>query len=147
VGFRVLGFGFQVQSVGCRVYPGVHSVFWPRSPHSASSWHLQTGSYLRLIDSCITQLKAQGPSRTCNESDEERRWHPGLPGRGRHLHASTCFRVSGFRVSGFRVQVAGFRVQGAGFRVQGAGFRAQGAGFRVQGSGFGVGVLGFGVGV
>ena len=26
------------------------------------------GSYLRLIDSCITQLKAQGPSRTCNES-------------------------------------------------------------------------------
>ena len=29
------------------------------------------GSYLRLIDSCITQLKAQGPSRTCNESNEE----------------------------------------------------------------------------
>jgi len=29
------------------------------------------GSYLRLIDSCITQLKAQGPSRTCNESIEE----------------------------------------------------------------------------
>ena len=25
----------------------------------------------RLIDSCITQLKAQGPSRTCNESKEE----------------------------------------------------------------------------
>ena len=29
------------------------------------------GSYLRLIDSCITQLKAQGPSMTCNESKEE----------------------------------------------------------------------------
>jgi len=29
------------------------------------------GSYLRLIDSCITQLKAQGPSMTCNESNEE----------------------------------------------------------------------------
>ena len=29
------------------------------------------GSYLRLTDSCITQLKAQGPSRTCNESKEE----------------------------------------------------------------------------
>jgi len=28
-------------------------------------------SHLRLIDSCITQLKAQGPSRTCNESKEE----------------------------------------------------------------------------
>ena len=26
---------------------------------------------LRRIDSCITQLKAQGPSRTCNESKEE----------------------------------------------------------------------------
>jgi len=31
----------------------------------------ETGSYLRLIYSCITQLKAQGPSRTCNESKEE----------------------------------------------------------------------------
>jgi len=26
---------------------------------------------LRRIDSCFTQLKAQGPSRTCNESKEE----------------------------------------------------------------------------
>ena len=26
---------------------------------------------MRLIDSCITQLKAQGPSRACNESKEE----------------------------------------------------------------------------
>ena len=31
----------------------------------------KAGSYLRLIDSCITQLKAQGPSRTCNECKEE----------------------------------------------------------------------------
>jgi len=31
----------------------------------------EAGSYLRLIDSCITQRKAQGPSRTCNESKEE----------------------------------------------------------------------------
>ena len=31
----------------------------------------EAGSYLRLIDSCITQLKAQGPSRTCNASKEE----------------------------------------------------------------------------
>ena len=35
--------------------------------HSGS----EAGSFLRLIDSCITQLKAQGPSRTCNESKEE----------------------------------------------------------------------------
>ena len=31
----------------------------------------EAGSYLRLIDSCITQLKAQGPFRACNESKEE----------------------------------------------------------------------------
>ena len=31
----------------------------------------EAGSYLRLIDFFITQLKAQGPSRTCNESKEE----------------------------------------------------------------------------
>jgi len=31
----------------------------------------EAGSYLRLIGSYITQLKAQGPSRTCNESKEE----------------------------------------------------------------------------
>ena len=31
----------------------------------------EAGSYLRLIDWCITQLKAHGPSRTCNESKEE----------------------------------------------------------------------------
>ena len=31
----------------------------------------EAGSYLRLIDSCLTQLKAQGPSRTCDESKEE----------------------------------------------------------------------------
>ena len=31
----------------------------------------EAGSYLRLIDGCITQLKAQGPSRNCNERKEE----------------------------------------------------------------------------
>jgi hypothetical protein len=31
----------------------------------------EEGSYLRLIDSCITPLKVQGPSRICNESKEE----------------------------------------------------------------------------
>ena len=33
----------------------------------------EAGSYLRLTDCCITQLKAQGPSRTCDESTAERR--------------------------------------------------------------------------
>ena len=36
----------------------------------------EAGSYLRLIDSCITQLKARGPSRTCNESKEEEEEEP-----------------------------------------------------------------------
>jgi len=31
----------------------------------------KAGSYLRLVDFCITEVKAQGPSRTCNESEEE----------------------------------------------------------------------------
>ena len=31
----------------------------------------EAGSYLRLIDSCINQRKAQGPSRTSNKSKEE----------------------------------------------------------------------------
>jgi len=35
----------------------------------------EAGSHLRLIDSCITQLKAQGPSRTCNVSKEEVKKH------------------------------------------------------------------------
>jgi len=37
----------------------------------------EAGSYLRLVDSCITQLKAQGPSRTCNESKEEEQEEKG----------------------------------------------------------------------
>jgi len=31
----------------------------------------EAGSYLRLTDSCITQLKAQGPPKTWHESKEE----------------------------------------------------------------------------
>ena len=41
----------------------------------------EAGSYLRLTDSCITQLKAQGPSRTCNESKEEECEGAGRPPR------------------------------------------------------------------
>ena len=31
----------------------------------------EAGSYSRLVDSCITHLKAQGPSRTIHESRQE----------------------------------------------------------------------------
>ena len=43
---------------------------WRRHP-AEMCCGTEPGSYLRLIDSCITQLKAQGPSRACNESKEE----------------------------------------------------------------------------
>jgi hypothetical protein len=41
----------------------------PRGRHRPhlGSW----GEGVRLIDSCITQLKAQGPSRTFNASEKE----------------------------------------------------------------------------
>jgi hypothetical protein len=59
------------------------SSFPRRSGNSQLPWQCQcqscfvsvvvteASSYLRLIDSCITQLKAQGPSRTCDGSKEE----------------------------------------------------------------------------
>ena len=42
----------------------------------------EAGSYWRLIDSCITQRKAQGPSRTCNKGkeDKEEGW-VAMPGQ------------------------------------------------------------------
>ena len=42
---------------------------WRPVPHAHPG--NEARCYLRLIDSCITQLKAQGPSWTCNESKEE----------------------------------------------------------------------------
>ena len=64
----------------------------------------EAGSYLRLIDSCIAQLKAQGPSRTCNESKEEEEskpmWtHVSGEAKGASLMGVSLFHVpshSGF---------------------------------------------------
>ena len=47
-------------------------------------------SYLRRIDSCITQLKAQGPSRTCNESKEEKKRN-----LAEHLHEAHLLLLLG----------------------------------------------------
>ena len=61
---------------------------------SPTSCGTEAGSYLRLIDCCTTQLKAQGPSkfRTCNESKEEEE-KDFLPGQHflalKHLSATT----------------------------------------------------------
>ena len=54
-------------------------VVWDCLPGTSMCSGTEAGSYFRLIDSCITQLKAQGPSRTCNESkEEEEADHRGL---------------------------------------------------------------------
>ena len=67
------------------------------------------GSYLRLIDFCITQLKAQGPSRTCNESkeeEEEGHWSRAAAARRAGLANSARIRHSGPDSSpGMRVRV------------------------------------------
>jgi len=95
----------------------------------------EAGSYLRLIDSCITQLKAQGPSRPCNERKEEEEGEAPAHARFRLSHFDSGFRVFGFRISGFGFQVSGFRASFfvfGGFRV--SGFRT--SGFQVSGFGF-----------
>jgi len=56
----------------------------------------EAGSYLRLIDSCITQLEAQGPSRTCNESKEEEEkilWKRALFAAARRAEDLACIRA------------------------------------------------------
>jgi len=50
---------------------GLKRAFWDVKRCLFGDSGSEAGSYLRRIDSCITQLKAQGPSTTCNESDEE----------------------------------------------------------------------------
>ena len=71
---------------------------------------------MRLIDSCITQLTAQGPSRTCNESKEEEEELM------RHC-LSSC--------AGIRVWDLWFMVSGVWFLVSGVWFMVYGLWFRV----------------
>jgi len=69
----------------------------------------EEGSYLRLIDFCITQLTAQGPSRTCNESKEEEEdlpTSPSSPPCSPQLSASPWLSA----VEGLWFEVWGFRV-------------------------------------
>ena len=55
--------------------------FWGAALNWYSSASVtEAGSYLRLIDSFITQLEAQGSSRTCNESKEEEEGSSGWIG-------------------------------------------------------------------
>ena len=74
----------------------------------------EAGSYVRLMDSCITQLNARGLCGTCNESKEEKE----VCGQGGCTRASFAlhFRISGsgFRASGFEFRVPGFSVRASG---------------------------------
>ena len=54
----------------------------------------EAGSYLRLIDSCITQLKAQGPSRTCTEREEEEEGKAGARPNLLSVSKNKPFRTS-----------------------------------------------------
>ena len=77
----------------------------------------EAGSYLRLIDSCITQLKAQGP---VDGKEEEKKWGAN-PNPNLDLNPpNTPVRVStltGVPTPGFDSRIcfpSGFRVEGWG---------------------------------
>ena len=103
---RVEGSGFRVSGLGVGGY-GLGVRFYARGASQPSSASLgltdfsKAGSYLRLIDSCITQLKDQGPSRTCNESKEEEKeetcYESAFPSPGR---TGAALRVRSLRAAG-----------------------------------------------
>ena len=66
----LLGEGVRRCAAG-RLAPPAQGLGFKNNPFTDMCCGTEAGSDLRLIDSCITQLKAQGPSRTCNESKEE----------------------------------------------------------------------------
>jgi len=61
----------SMASPGFAMSPLAMSASMPVPLMLPSTCGSEAGSYLRCIDSCITQLKAQVPPRTCNESKEE----------------------------------------------------------------------------
>ena len=71
---------------------------------------------MRLVDSCISPLTVQGPSRTWNESKEEE----GVANRS---DGNLSFRHLGH---GRKVEVLGIKVQGSRCRVPGSRCRVQG---------------------
>ena len=87
----------------------------------------EAGSYLRLTHSCITQLKAQGPSRICNKSEGEE--PAGEWPRTRRAEATSgCHPRPPIFGLGFGVWGLGFGVRGSGSGVWGAGCGVRGCG-------------------
>ena len=81
---------------------------------------------MRLIDSCITQVQAQGPCTTCNESEvvEEVTWlvTPGATsgaGEPAGISSAEGAGVPLVRDSGSKFVI---RVSGSGIRVSGSNF-------------------------
>ena len=74
--FQAFGHGLTVYWETVRVTSTNLTIQRSKYALFSSQVEPEAGSYLRLIDSCINQLKAQGPSRTCNESKEEEEWNP-----------------------------------------------------------------------
>ena len=62
--------GWHLWEIDLRFVPGLPPG-WRQLRPVERGCGTEAGAYLRPIDSCITQLKVQGPSRTCNESKEE----------------------------------------------------------------------------
>ena len=77
------------------------------------------GSYLRLVDFCVTQLQAES-----NTEKEAARAPAGACAAQRTPH-----RLPHPMPARFRVSDSGFRVPGFGFRVSGFGCSAEGFGF------------------
>ena len=72
---------YRILPVPEKLHPAVHTTSpsskgrvgfrQPADPLHRNCCGNEEGSYLRRIDSCITQFQAQGPSRTCNGSKKE----------------------------------------------------------------------------
>ena len=65
---------FKIREIPCRVKAEPLLFRVNRCSETVETVHFmcsEAGSCWRLIDSCITLFKAQGPARTCNESKEE----------------------------------------------------------------------------
>jgi len=115
---------------------------------------LQLGSHLTRIDSCITQVEAQGSSRTCNDSEvrvegfsHSRETTSSITHSSFPLSTSftTPARVSNFRLGCFISfhLFLWFMISGFMLLVSGSGVRLSGFGFWVTSFRFGVSEFGF----
>ena len=58
----------------------------------------EEGSYLRLVDVCITQLEAQGPSWTCTGSKDEEKKQRRVLRRAEAYRAQSAVTLQGIHL-------------------------------------------------